>query len=508
VNPGDTAPPVFNPAFLPLVITTAAVIGAVLFAPESVSAYAQGFSNRFVARWDLFYIHAINALALATFLIALSPLGRIRVGGPEARPEFSLISWIGMIFTSAMGGSLIGFSVYEPLEHLEHTRLLFGPGNAEQAHAVALAVFMWGFHGWGPWALLAAAFAYASYNRGAPFGFAGIAILLVPERSPRTRRFVGGAGDYAGVLASWLSGSVGIALICQQVAGGFIDRGGLATPVEALAPLVAAVMGASFIAIALTGLKDGIARISRLNFFLAHLYLAAVFLLSNPLALLGDLVSAFLVYFKVVVALPFLVTGTESEAVREFRRVWPASFMIWWLGMSVLLSAYYARISYGRTVREVLLVITVVPTALMAIWFAVMGGAAADMLERVPTLLDNLRPSQTVYAFVRELPVGAFFATFALALSLLFLLSTGAPIVYVFAEFMYESLATPSRRTVLFWGVAYGATITLVSGQSSVVAMQQLALSIAIPFSLLLLTLALALCVRGLRALRSPPGAA
>jgi choline-glycine betaine transporter len=73
---------------------------------------------------------------------------------------------------------------------------------------------------------------------------------------------------------------------------------------------------------------------------------------------------------------------------------------------------------------------------------------------------------------------------------------------------MYESLATPSRRTVLFWGVAYGATITLVSGQSSVVAMQQLALSIAIPFSLLLLTLALALCVRGLRALRSPPGAA
>lgn len=487
---------VFNPAFVPIAITAVLITTLTLTAPEAVTAAARGFSARFMARWDVVYIYAFSVLVLAVFLIAFSPLGRIRIGGADAVAEFSRITWVGMIFSGAMGGSLIGFSVYQPLEHLEHARLLFGSGGSDQANANALAIYMWGFHGWGPWSLLATAFAYASYNRSDAFGFKGIADVIVPGRYARSRSLVAGISDYAGIMACWLSSSVGISLINQQVAGGLIDNFQLGGSTETLAPVVSVVMAVAFIGVAMSGLKAGIARISRYNFILAHLFLATVFLLCSPIELLMDLAASLISYLKVLLTLPFLVTGPMVQEIREFRLSWPASYLLWWLGMSVLISAYYARISYGRSVREVLLVITVVPTSLIALWFGVMGSAAAAIAEQAPELLENLSASQAVYAFARELPFGDALAGLCLFLSVMFLVTTGAPMLYVLAEFMYESVTAPSPGTILLWGIALGTTVTIVSAQSGITAMQELAISVSIPFSFLYLALMVAFLAR------------
>ncbi|MEQ8692244.1 MAG: BCCT family transporter [Pseudomonadales bacterium] len=496
MNITSVQPRVFNPAFVPIAVTAVLITAMTLIAPDTMTAAARTFSTRFMARWDVIYINTFSILVLAVFAIALSPLGRIRIGGVDAVTEFSRTTWIGMIFSGAMGGSLIGFSVYQPLEHLQHARLLFEGGATEQATANALAIYMWGFHGWGPWSLLAAAFAYASYNRSDAFGFKGIADVVIPARYPKSRTVLAGISDYAGIVSCWFSSSVGLALITQQVAGGVIDSFQLGATTKMLAPVVSAVTAACFVAVALSGLKSGIGRLSRYNFILAHLFLLAVFLLCNPIELLWGLVSSVVAYGKLLFTLPFILTGAQEEAVREFRLVWPASFLLWWLGMSVIISAYFAKISYGRTVREVLLVITIVPTALIAIWFGVMGNAAAAILEQAPQLFEDLSASQAVYTFLHQLPAGDAFAGFVLLLSALFLITSGAPMIYVLAEFMYESVTTPSRGTIVLWGVALGTTLTVVSAQSGITAMQELAISVSIPFSFIYLTLMIAFLAR------------
>jgi choline-glycine betaine transporter len=483
---------VFNPALVPIALTAALITVLAILAPDATTAAARAFSARFMARWDVAYLYLFSILLLAVFLIALSPLGRTRIGGADAVAEFSRTTWIGMIFSGAMGGNLIGFSVYHPLQLLEYARLLYGAGPGDQANANALAIYLWGFHGWGPWSLLAVAFAYASYNRGGAFGFKGITDVIVPAQYPRSRTLLAGVSDYTGVIACWLGVSVGISLISQQVAGGLIDNFQLSAATVSLAPAISIAMTIVFVVVAMTGLSSGIARISRYNFILAHLFLAAVFLLCNPLALVTELVATLINYGKILFTLPFLITDTTDEAIKEFRLIGPTSYLLWWLGVSTLIGLYYARISYGRSIREVLLVITIVPTALMAIWFGIMGSAAARVFEQSPALLDNLSASQTVYTFVAELPLGGALASVALLLSILFLVTTGAPILYVLAEFMYESVTTPSRGTILLWGIALGTTVTVLSAQSSITAMQELAVSVSIPFSLLYFALTIA----------------
>jgi choline-glycine betaine transporter len=298
--------------------------------------------------------------------------------------------------------------------------------------------------------------------------------------------------DYTGVIACWLGISVSISLISQQVAGGLIDSLHLSAATESLAPAVSITMGAVFVIVAMAGLSSGIAQISRFNFILAHIFLAIVFLLCSPLELMMGLAATVISYSKILFTLSFLMTGTEDEAVKAFRQTGPASFLLWWLGISTLISAYYGRISYGRSIRELLLVITIVPTGLMAIWFAIMGNAAATVFQEISAPLENLSASQAVYAFVHALPLGEVLSGLALLLSILFLVTTGAPILYVLAEFMYESVSMPSPLTILMWGIALGTTTAIVSAQSSIEAMQELAISVSIPFSFVYVTILIA----------------
>lgn len=446
-----------------------------------------------------FYFLAVLLYLAFVVGLALSPCGRIRLGPDDAVPEFNLLSWAAMLFAAGIGIDLLFFCVAEPVTHLLAPPLGESATAEAARQAMALTFLHWGLSGWGVYTLVAVAVAFASYRQGLPLS---IRSALQPLLGRYTDGPLGHAVDIAAVIGTvfGIAASLGIGII--QLNYGLEHMFGIAQ--GAATQVFLAVMIVVFAAVsAVTGVDRGIRRLSEFNLLLALLLMLFVLFAGPTLQLLAAALRNACDY---LIGFPALATNTHAEDLPQaWLNDWTVFFWAWWIAWGPFVGLFLARISRGRTIRELILGSLILPLTFMMLWMAVMGNSAMDMVlagTGVAGFGEQVmaEPGSAIYLFLQGLPWAGVTTLVVTVLAIVFFVTSGDSGSLVLAN-LTSNLRDPSRDApawmrILWAGIIGVLTLALLLA-GGLNALRSAVVIMGLPFAFVLL-LMLAALWRGL----------
>jgi len=499
----------FDPVVLvgSLAIIVVGVVLTVGFGDQASVAYRATFA--FVNEsFGWLYVLAVNVFLVALIAIGLSDYGTIRLGGPDAEPEFSTLGWVAMLFSSGMGVGLLFFGVAEPISHFVSGGGSFFdvPPNTPEAGraATALTMFHWGLHPWGIYGIVGLALGYFSYNRGLPLSFRSIFYPLVGER---IHGWAGRLIDLAAVVATVVGLATATGLAALQITAGvdFLTTTylgtALATDVWTAATIATALIGVTVVSTWL-GLENGIRRLSKLNVVLMVALLVVVLLV-------GDTVHLFDVFLEGVGTYlgNFLELSLYTEAFAGEAAGWQHAYTIFywgfWIVWSPFVGLFIARISRGRTIREFVGGVLVVPVLFSLGWMAVFNGSALFVELSVAEgaisgPLQEHGPAVALFEMFSVYPL-AFLTAAIATFNLMTFLVTSADSGSLVASYLTTGgTREPTTGQRVLWPLVIGATAIVLLFGNGLRALKTAVIAAGLPFSLVILLMVYSLTV-GLR---------
>ena len=453
---------------------------------ESTFGAVQGFISGTLG-W--FMILAVTFFLVFVVFIALTKLGKVRLGGPDARPEFPTFAWISMLMSAGMGTGLMFWSVAEPIYHFQDPPVIIGaiePNTADAARqAMGITFFHWGLHAWGIYALVGLSLAFFTFNWGLPLTIRSVFYPLLGEK---IYGWQGNAIDVLAVASTLFGLATSLGFGVQQTNAGLNFLFGLqiSTPVQV--GLIAIITGFATASV-VSGLGNGVRRLSELNMILAAVLLAFVVFVGPTVFLLNTFVETTGYYLA---TLPTMSFWTETFNDAGWQNGWTVFYWGWWVSWAPFVGIFIARISKGRTVREFILGVLLLPTALTFLWMSAFGGTAlslelgegtagvisAAVSENVATalfvMLDQL-PLTGVTSFVGIILVVVFFVTSS---------DSGSLVVDSIASGGKLESPVPQR---VFWAVLEGVVASTLLLGGGLSALQTAAISAGLPFAVVLL---------------------
>ncbi len=503
MNIGPFGLDIHNRVFAVSGLMVVAFVLLTLMFQTQVEPLFTGMRTWLTSNLDWFFISAANVFVVVCVGIALSPLGRVRLGGTEAKPDYSYLSWFSMLFAAGMGIGLMFFGVSEPLSHfgtalggttvVDGLRTDWAPlgaaaGNPQAAARLGMAatIFHWALHPWAIYAVIALGLALFSFNKGLPLTIRSVFYPLLGER---IWGWPGHVIDILAVLATLFGLATSLGFGASQASAGLNFLFGV--PLGNTTQIVL-VIGITAIALGsvLAGLDAGVKRLSEINMVLALLLLLFVIAVGPTLVLLTGLFDSLVAYLQYLPALANPV-GREDA---NFSQGWTAFYWAWWISWSPFVGMFIARVSRGRTVREFLISVLIVPSLACVVWMAVFGGTAisqvihdgyevaakADLPLQLFAMLDAL-PLAQVTSFLGIVLVVVFFVTSS---------DSGSLVIDVIASGGKVDAPTPQR---VFWCTLEGlVAIALILG-GGLGALQAMAVSTGLPFTIVLLVSTIAL---------------
>lgn len=463
-----------------------------LMAPEPAKAAFDGAKGWSIKHFDWLFMVSGNVFVLFCLALIFLPVGKIRLGGIDARPEFSTVSWFAMLFAAGMGIGLMFWSVAEPTAY--YTNWYGTPLNASAKTpqgadaAMGATMFHWGLHPWAIYAVVGLSLAFFTYNKGLPLTIRSGFFPLMKDRS---WGWFGHLVDIIAVLATIFGLATSLGFGAQQAASGLkflfgIDPG--------MATQVAIIIGVTFVATVsvVRGLEGGVKVLSHINMGLAALLLLFVFLVGPTLAILATMGSTALGYAEMIFPLSNWV-GREDG---KFFHGWTVFYWAWWISWSPFVGMFIARISKGRTVREFLAAVLLVPTLVTLVWMAVFGGSALEQAQNnIGTLANGISDvSLALFQMLENLPIAKISSFVAIVLVLVFFITSsdsGSLVIDSITAGGKLDAPVPQR---IFWatmeGVIAGALL-FGGGGDALGALQAAAITVGLPFTLVLLVMCL-----------------
>lgn len=348
------------------------VLVTLIFREPAETAF--GAIQTFIAEaMGWFLILAVSLFLGVSVFLACGKFSKIRLGGQNAKPEFSTFSWVAMLLSAGMGIGLMFWSVAEPIYHFQDPPALIGaiePLSQEAAQqALGITFFHWGLHAWGIYALVGLSLAFFTYNRGLPLT---IRSVFYPILGDRIYGWPGNAIDILAVASTLFGLATSLGFGVQQVNAGLNFLFGLpiSTPVQV--GLIFIITGFATASV-VSGLDAGVRRLSELNMVLAAVFMSFVLLVGPTLFILGSFVETLGYY---AASLPTLSFWTETFEGTAWQNSWTVFYWGWWISWSPFVGIFIARISKGRTVREFILGVLLVPSLITFFWMSVFGGTA------------------------------------------------------------------------------------------------------------------------------------
>ncbi len=495
---------IHNPVFIVSSLTVIAFVAGVLLFREAAAGVFAALYGWLTATFDWVFLAAANVFILFCLLLLLTPLGGIRLGGPDARPDYSSASWFAMLFAAGMGIGLMFFGVAEPIHHLRNPPLGVDPADTAAAEglAVAAAVFHWGLHPWAIYAVVALALAFAAYNLGLPMSLRSAFYPLLGERV--WGRF-GHLTDTLAVFATLFGLATSLGLGAGQTAAGLEHLFGIPATVTTEVVLIAAITTVALGSVIL-GMDKGVKRLSQANMALALVLLAFVLAAGPTLDLLAGFAGSLGRYLAVIGPLSNWVGRDDLD----FLHGWTTFYWAWWLSWAPFVGMFIARVSRGRTVRSLVGCMLVVPLILSALWFNTFGATALALHRGGQTGIADAvqagQPELALFRMLELLPLGELTSFAGIVLVVLFFVtSSDSGSLVIDAITAGGKLDAPVAQRV-FWCTFEGlVAITLLVG-GGLVAIQTAALTTGFPIALLLLVLCGSVW-KGLRAARAPAAA-
>lgn len=471
-----------------------------------------GLRDWLTASLDWFFLVAGNIFVLLCLALIVTPLGSVRLGGPQATPDYSYVSWFSMLFAAGMGIGLMFYGVSEPLGHFSAAlegvtygeagvRTDWAPlGGAEgdpiaaRRLGMAATIFHWGLHPWAIYAVVALALALFAYNKGLPLTLRS---CFYPIFGERIWGWPGHVIDILAILATIFGLATSLGIGAQQVAAGLNFLFGLPTSTVALVGLIIVITAIALVSV-VAGLDAGVKRLSELNLGLAALLLLFVILAGPTLDILRRFALNLGAYVSYLPELsnPF---GREDD---NFRHGWTAFYWAWWISWSPFVGMFIARVSRGRTVREFLIAVLLVPTLLSVLWMTSMGGTAiSQVLNEGFTGAQDAPLELKLFAMLTELPLTFLSSLVGIVLVAVFFVTSadsGSLVIDTIAAGGKVNAPTPQR---VFWATFGGLlAIALLLG-GGLAGLQAMAVSTGFPFTFVLL----GACYAILRGLMNEP---
>ena len=444
-----------------------------------------------------YYVIVVTGFLLLTLAILASPARRIRLGGPDAAPEFGRTGWVGMLFAAGMGIGLVYFGVAEPLYHYQSPLRSEPQSRAAVIEAMRISYFHWGLHAWGIYIVLALAVAYAHYNRGLPLAPRS---TLEPLIGARYRGPIGHGVDILCTVGTLLGVATSLGLGAMQINTSLGTFFGLPQGVLVQTALIAAITAAATVSV-VSGVQRGVQALSRANLYLVFALMLFVLLAGPTLYVVELFVSALGAYIQ---TLPRMSLYLDPGVSSEWQVTWTLFYWGWWISWSPFVAIFVARISKGRTIKEFILGVLLVPVGLTFAWLAILGGTAleaqrtggADLLAAVTET-----ESASLQAMLGTLPLATLSTGLATVVILLFFVTSSDSGSLV--DDMVTSGGDPDPPVAqrVFWAVSEGAVAVTLLLLGGLTAIRNAAISLGLPMSVLLLCAGLALW----RVLRTDP---
>lgn len=489
---------VHNPVFIISGTTIMLFVAFALSFPDLAAALFGQWRIALTTRLDWFFMAVANIALLFCLYLVVSPLGSIRLGGPEARPRYGYPSWIAMLFAAGIGIGIMFYGVLEPMSHALTPPLSSDgiTGSARRELAMAATIYHWAFHPWAIYSIVGLSLAFFSFNKGLPLV---IRSALYPLFGDRIWGWPGHVVDVLAVLATMFGLATSLGFGAEQASGGIAYLFGLPNENWLRVVVIAGITAIALVSI-LRGLDGGIKRLSELN-MVAAAVLGFYILMLGPTA---NILSGFFEYGAAYLRyLPELSNwvGREDD---YYLHDWTTFYWAWWMAFSPFVGMFIARISSGRTVREFVVAALLAPSAIFVLWMTIFGETAMDQyflegMQEVAVTVRAFQPELTLFVFLETFPLPLATSLLGVALVVIFFvtsLDSGALIVDTMTA--GGKMETPVIQRI-FWCMfigLLGVSLMLGGGLSS---LQALALAAAFPFALIMLLMVVSLH-RGLRA--------
>ena len=434
-----------------------------------------------------FLVLVTNIFILAALYFALGRFGGIRLGGKDAVPEFSTVAWYAMLLSAGMGIGLMFWSVGEPMFHYIAPSPMFGDiaamtPEAAQA-AMGVTYFHWGLHPWAIYAIVGLGLAFFAYNRGLPLT---IRSIFYPLLGDKIYGFWGNLIDVLSVLATLVGLATSLGLGVQQINAGLFFLFDMPISTGGQVTLIAIITGIATLSV-MAGLDSGVKFLSQVNMGLAALFLLFLLIVGPTIYILGGFTQNLGYYFTI---LPELSLWTETFRDTNWQASWTVFYWAWWISWSPFVGMFIARISKGRSVREFLFGVIVIPTLLSFVWMSVFGGSALYVQSAGITDLAaavNEDVATAMFVMLSSFPFPEVLSLVAVILvTVFFVTSSDSGSLVVDHLTSGGKLHSPTPQRV-FWAVMEGliAAVLLVGG--GLATLQAASVSTGLLFAVVLL---------------------
>lgn len=499
---------IHNPVFAISGISILAFVLLTLAFQEQASGFFNWLRPFLTSNFAWFFLSAGNIFLIFSIFLMLSPLGKIRLGGQDAKPDYSYTGWFAMLFAAGMGIGLLFFGVSEPMSHFGSSM----GGTASEAGArtdwaplgaaagdpiaardlgMAATIFHWSLHPWAIYAVVALSLAFFTYNNGLPLTLRS---AFYPILGERVWGWWGHVIDITAVFATLFGLATSLGFGTEQALAGFNYLFGWGTGGVAKVILIAVITAIALVSV-IRGLDGGVKVLSEINIGLAALLLLFVILVGPTATIFETIFAGGVAYAKELIPLsnPF---GREDS---NFMEGWTAFYWAWWISWSPFVGMFIARVSRGRTVREFIFCVIIIPTLVGILWMGAFGGAAvSQVINDASAPVQEAALELKLFVMLEALPLATVTSILGIILVLAFFVTSSDSGSLVIDTITSGGKTDAPVAQRIFWCTFEGvvaATLLLVGGSAALTALQAMAVSTGFPFTIVLLAMCVSLYI-------------
>ncbi|ELA9389230.1 BCCT family transporter [Vibrio parahaemolyticus] len=474
---------------------------------QQVEPFFAGLRAWLVSNLDWFFLASGNVFVIVCLVLIVTPLGRVRIGGTEATPDYSYAGWLAMLFAAGMGIGLVFFGVSEPMSHFSSAlggvniengvRTDWAPlggavGDTDAASALGMAatIYHWALHPWSIYALLALGLAIFSFNKGLPLTMRSIFYPLFGER---VWGWVGHIIDILAVVATVFGLATSLGYGASQAATGLNFLFDVPMTDTTQVVLIVVITALALISV-VAGLDSGVKRLSEINMILAAMLLFFVIIVGPTMAILTGFFDNIASY---ITNIPALSMPFEREDV-NYSQGWTAFYWAWWISWSPFVGMFIARVSRGRSVREFIICVILIPSTVCVLWMTAFGGTAiSQYVNDGYEAVFNAELPLKLFAMLDVLPFAEITSLVGIVLVVVFFITSsdsGSLVIDTIAAGGKVDAPTPQR---VFWCTFEGLVAIALMLGGGLAAAQAMAVTTGLPFTIVLLVATVSL-IKGL----------
>ncbi|AZA13120.1 BCCT family transporter [Corynebacterium choanae] len=486
----------------PAMAVVVAIVAWGLFAPTNFSDFASGALTGVIDNLGWAFTLFGTVFVVFMLAVAFSRFGSIKLGRDDEAPEFSNVSWFAMMFAAGMGIGLMFYGTSEPLSH--YRAGVPGIGEQSVGGAMATTLFHWTLHPWCMYALVGLAIAYSTFRMGRKQLLSSCFVPLIGER--RANGLVGAIIDILAIVATMFGTACSLGIGATQIRAGLAKVGlieiqqdsftpGLSNPNNVWLLVIIAVLTICFVISAVTGVSKGIQYISNANMVLATLLAVFVFVLGPSVYILNMIPTSLGNYLASFFEMTARTADSANGEAGPWLSGWTIFYWAWWISWSPFVGMFLARISRGRTIREFIVAIVIVPSAVSVVWFSIFGGTAIFLESHGGSIYGDGDAKRQLFDLLYTLPGGTIAAFVAMILLATFFITSADSASTVMGSMSQNGALTANRFITALWGIgaaAIGIVLLFTGGADTLSNLQNVTIIAASPFLFLLVVLIVA----------------